>query len=411
MANFDKVRVNNVDYDIADSYARSQIETLQNSLTGGMHYIGSAIKFDEANVRAYIKTGNTTAICYYTGTKPTDTTIVIGSVTYTLTYKTLTAGDLVIYDKLEYIFSDADSKFHEFGSTSSLKALAFKDSASGSFTPKGTIANNVTKTNKTLTHSVTQGTVSANGTFTPSGNVTIETNVTGTFVKSYPGVKSKLKTTTVHDTPTQTKATITKDNLSYVKAVNTGKLVTTTINGVSGSTQASKANVDTFAGVDASVSGTTLVLTSKSVSFSDITVPIATTAKTVATGGVSAQGTGSTIATGGTTGIQSVVTKVGDSSGNDVTQVVSNIAAGTAVTVATGGIAANGGGDSVMTDLGTASTGAAITSIGELTFEGKSDIVSVSGTTSGVAVGNHSIATVDNVTSVFTGTKETITVS
>lgn len=411
MANFDKVRVNNVDYDIADSYARSQIETLQNSLTGGMHYIGSAIKFDEANVRAYIKTGNTTAICYYTGTKPTDTTIVIGSVTYTLTYKTLTAGDLVIYDKLEYIFSDADSKFHEFGSTSSLKSLAFKDSASGSFTPKGTIVNNVAKTNKTLTHSVTQGTVSANGTFTPSGNVTIETNVTGTFVKSYPGVKSKLKTTTVHDTPTQTKATITKDNLSYVKAVNTGKLVTTTINGVSGSTQASKANVDTFAGVVASVSGTTLVLTSKSVSFSDITVPIATAAKTVATGGVSAQGTGSTIATGCTTGSQSVVTKVGDSSGNDVTQVVSNIAAGTAVTVATGGIAANGGGDSVMTDLGTASTGAAITSIGELTFEGKSDIVSVSGTTSGVAVGNHSIATVDNVTSVFTGTKETITVS
>lgn len=411
MANFDKVRVNNVDYDIADSYARSQIETLQNSLTGGMHYIGSAIKFDETNVRAYIKTGNTTAICYYTGTKPTETTIVIGSVTYTLTYKTLTAGDLVIYDKLEYIFSDADNKFHEFGSTSSLKALAFKDSASGTITPKGTIANNVVKTNKTLTHTVTQGTVSASGTFTPSGNVTLGTNGTGTFVKSYPGVKGKLKTTTVHDTPSQTKATIEKTTLSYVKSVNTSKLVVTTINGVSGSTKASKANVDTFAGVDASVSGTTLVLTSKSVSFSDVTVPIAAGGITVATGGISAQGTGAAIATGGVTASQGVITKVSDGAGSDVTQVVSNIAAGTAVTVATGGIAANGGGDSVMTDLGTASTGAAIISIGAPTFEGDSGTISVSGTTSGVAVGNHSIATVDSVTSVFTGTKETITVS
>jgi len=45
--------------------------------------------------------------------------------------KSVTAktGDIVIYGKLEFVFSDTDNKWHEFGSTGSLKALAFKDSA------------------------------------------------------------------------------------------------------------------------------------------------------------------------------------------------------------------------------------------------------------------------------------------
>lgn len=58
------------------------------------------------------------------------------------------AGDVVIYGENEFIWSDTgEGKWHEFGSTGSLKALAFKDSASATYTPNGTIsAPNVTVT-------------------------------------------------------------------------------------------------------------------------------------------------------------------------------------------------------------------------------------------------------------------------
>ena len=38
------------------------------------------------------------------------------------------------------MWSTSDNKWHEFGSTGSLKALAFKDSASASYTPKGSVS-------------------------------------------------------------------------------------------------------------------------------------------------------------------------------------------------------------------------------------------------------------------------------
>lgn len=49
----------------------------------------------------------------------------------------------------------------------------------------------------------------------------------------------------------------------------------------------------------------------------------------------------------------------------------SKVTLGTAITVATGGLAANGGGDSVMTGLGTATTGTAVTNIGTGTAAGQ----------------------------------------
>ena len=50
------------------------------------------------------------------------------------------AGDVVIYGNSEYVWADAEGKWREFGSTGSLKALEFKDSASGSYTPAGTVS-------------------------------------------------------------------------------------------------------------------------------------------------------------------------------------------------------------------------------------------------------------------------------
>lgn len=102
-------------YNIKDAQARADIETIESAISGGMHYIGVT----------------TTALTDGASTNP----IMIDG-------KSITAksGDIAIYGSLEFIFSDTDSKWHEFGSTGSLKALAFKDSAAGNFTPSGSVS-------------------------------------------------------------------------------------------------------------------------------------------------------------------------------------------------------------------------------------------------------------------------------
>lgn len=411
MADLSIINVGGTNYNLKDATARTQIQTLQNSLTGGMHFIGEALQFAAAGP-VYIKTGTSTALCYYTGTKPTATTISIGGTTYTLTYKLLTAGDVVISGNLEFIWSDADNTFHEFGSTGSLKALAFKDTATATYKPKGSITNTLNKTNKTLTPTVTQGTVSASATYKPAGTITLGTNGSASFVKSYPGVTSKLVTTTVHDTPTAQIGTIKKDTQSVIGSIATSKLVTTTIQGVSGSTTASKASANSFAGVTASVSGETLTLTSNTLTFTNITVPIAQSAKTVATGSVASTGTGAAVATGGTAkNITFIDNIINDDDNTEVEKVVVDLTEGTAKTVATGSLSAQGTGSAVLTGLGTPTTATAITSIGTPTFNGTQATITVSGSTSGVAVSSMSISTIDSITSTFAGTQETITVS
>lgn len=98
-------------YDIKDAVARAAIGTI----SGAMTYLGTT----------------TTAISDGSTTNP----ITIGGKSVTPT-----AGDVVIYGNSEYVWSDTESKWREFGSTGSLKALAFKDSASGSYTPAGTVS-------------------------------------------------------------------------------------------------------------------------------------------------------------------------------------------------------------------------------------------------------------------------------
>ena len=111
---------------IKDAEAQADIEDIKSSITGGMHYLGKS----------------TTAISDGASTGPW----VIDGVTYIASgtpaegQKLLAAGDIAIYQELEFIWSGASGKWQEFGSTGSLKALAFKDSASGSYTPAGTNA-------------------------------------------------------------------------------------------------------------------------------------------------------------------------------------------------------------------------------------------------------------------------------
>lgn len=102
-------------YDIKDATARNEISMLKGSGTGAMHYAGVT----------------TTVLADGSSTSP----IKINETDYTPSN-----GDVVMYGSLEFVWSTSDNKWHEFGSTGSLKGLAFKDSASVSYTPEGSVS-------------------------------------------------------------------------------------------------------------------------------------------------------------------------------------------------------------------------------------------------------------------------------
>ena len=411
MADISKVNIGGTTYNIKDRQARLDIESLQSSVTGAMHYIGTTIDptsiADNSTSVAYIKKDDATAIGYYSGTVPTATTYTYKGVTYNVTYKELKAGNVVICGKLEFVYSDTDKAWHEFGSTGSLKALAFKDKASGRYKPKGNVSSTFSGTAKTVKHTVTNsGSVSASGSFTPEGTVTQGAKTTAAVVASYPGTTSKMVKATVHDTPTaKTAALVTDPRLKTVKAL-TNKLVQTSIAGVSGSTTASKASAASVAGMTASVADETLTLTPQSVSFSNITVPVAATAVSVATGEVSSLGTGSYVAFDVSSTSGDCVIGVEGS----LTDVVVGLEAGSEVEVATGELSPSATGSEVMTGLGAPTTKTVLTDVDNPTFAGSEGTVNVTGTNSGVVVADHEITPEGSVESTFNGTEETITV-
>lgn len=136
----------------------------------------------------------------FRGVTTTELTDGAATTSYKIGTNTLTAanGDLVVYGNKEFVFSTTDNKWHELGDNTSLKNLAYKDSASGSFTPAGTVSkptfsgssSNVTITATTNASGNYQpaGTVSqptftgsettSTGSFTPAGSVTVTTNTT-----------------------------------------------------------------------------------------------------------------------------------------------------------------------------------------------------------------------------------------
>lgn len=101
-------------YDISDEKARSDIEQLKQTVGGAVTFLGNT----------------STAIHDGSG----DTTVKLGEANHTAQN-----GDVVIYGSSEFVYADSDGKWHEFGSTGALKALAFKSSATGSVIPAGTV--------------------------------------------------------------------------------------------------------------------------------------------------------------------------------------------------------------------------------------------------------------------------------
>ena len=143
--------VNGTTYDIVDEGARELIEALESPL----QYKGAT----------------TTVLSDGSTTNP----ITINGESYTAV-----AGDVVTYTpsggrELEFVFDG--TYWQEFGSTGSLKALAFKDSASGNFTPSGTINVNAASgsgTSYTPTGSIAVNAASGTGTaYTPEGSIAV----------------------------------------------------------------------------------------------------------------------------------------------------------------------------------------------------------------------------------------------
>ena len=123
-------------YNLKDQQAREDIASIQAAIAGGVSFIGET----------------TTALTDGATTNP----IQVNGSPFTAI-----SGSLVVYQTSEFIFDG--TKWILFGDLGTLKALAFKDSASGSYTPAGSVSQ------PTFTGTAFNST----GNFTPAGGVTL----------------------------------------------------------------------------------------------------------------------------------------------------------------------------------------------------------------------------------------------
>lgn len=167
MADISKIKLpDGTVYDIKDTTARTQIQSIQDKVSSGMNYLGITT--------TALTDGSTTASISIDGKSVT-----------------ATKGDFAIYGELEFIFNG--TKWQELGDPTGkgLGDLAYKDNASVEYTPRGTISKpTFTGTKATLTSSITPaGTISKptftgtqstiSSSYTPAGTISIASG-TGT---------------------------------------------------------------------------------------------------------------------------------------------------------------------------------------------------------------------------------------
>lgn len=131
MADISKIKLpNGTTYNIKDANARERIEALESFTT----YLGVT----------------TTALTDGATTNP-----------ITINGQSVTAqsGNIVLYGNQEFIFDG--THWNQFGDLSSLGSLAYKNTASGSFTPAGTVSQ----------PTFNGDTMNSTGSFTPAGSV------------------------------------------------------------------------------------------------------------------------------------------------------------------------------------------------------------------------------------------------
>lgn len=251
---------NNEVYYIKDAEARADIQIIYDKIKGGMHYIGpttSTMKDDSATPNPVIINGKSVVPV---------------------------AGDIVTSGSKEYVFDG--EKWHEMGDLTGLKALAYKDEASGTYTPSGTVSkptftgsqSNVTFTaaagtasdytfkingytvTPTFTGKETNVTITVaadtNGNYTPAGTVSKPT-----FTGDY--YKLSGKTTAAG---TVSKPTFAGDSLTSTGKVSVPTSATTTAETSNKSTTVSPASSGTVTYTPAgTISGTAVTLNTATV--------------------------------------------------------------------------------------------------------------------------------------------------
>lgn len=185
MADISKITLpSGTTYNIKDNQARSDIEDIRESIAGGVTFLGvtTTVLTDGASTNPIVIDGNS---------------------------KTAANGDIAIYDTEEFIFSSSDSKWHRLGPAGEFKALAYKDSASGDYTPVGSISQ-PTFTGSSSTVSITSS-ANANGNYQPAGTISTPTfsgntmESTGTYTPA--GSVTVSTATTENKTATVSKTT------------------------------------------------------------------------------------------------------------------------------------------------------------------------------------------------------------
>lgn len=158
---------------------------------------------------------------------------------------TAQAGDVATYDSDEFIWNG--SAWQKFGDLSGLGALAYKDSASGSFTPSGTVTQptftgssstvTITANNNTSGNYQPAGTVSqpsftgsafnSTGSFTPAGSIAFTNENKAAAVGTVTGTATYTPAGSV-STPTIT-VTPSTGTVNSITAVGTLPSLTTTV--------------------------------------------------------------------------------------------------------------------------------------------------------------------------------------
>jgi hypothetical protein len=134
-------------YDISDATARQNITTLDEKADNISSQLSSEItrakEAEKKNADAIeVIRGISVGAMSYIGETTTALTDGSDVSSVVINNQTVTPknGNVVIYGKLEFVWSSSTNTWHEFGSTGTLKALAFKNNVSASYTPAGTIS-------------------------------------------------------------------------------------------------------------------------------------------------------------------------------------------------------------------------------------------------------------------------------
>lgn len=171
-------------YTLKDAWSREQIEEIKNALTGGVVFRGET----------------STALTDGATTNP----ITINSKSYTAVQ-----GDLVVSANKEFVFDGA--KWIELGDLSALGDLAWKDEATGTYTPVGTVSQ----------PTFSGSSMTSTGNFTPEGNVAVsigsgDANYTPAGTVTQPTFTGEAMTSTGNFTPagTVSQPTFTGDSMT-----------------------------------------------------------------------------------------------------------------------------------------------------------------------------------------------------